>query len=75
MIADHLIWLAGGRVSHRKQLGKNNIVMSESPLVLTDELKEGKEPTQIKTCINGIEKIMNAFRVNARELVIWEELQ
>ncbi|MGR6858920.1 hypothetical protein ACU5EH_20130 [Aliivibrio salmonicida] len=75
MIADHLVWLAGGRVSHRKQLGRSKIVMSESPLILTDELKEGKEPTQIKTCMNGIEKIVNAFRVNSRELVIWEEIQ
>lgn len=75
MIADHLIWLAGGRVLHRKQLGKNNVVTSDSPLILTNELKDGKEPTQIKTCINGIEKVINAFRVNSRELVIWEEFQ
>ncbi|PKF49620.1 hypothetical protein [Enterovibrio nigricans] len=72
MIADHFVWLAGGRVLSRRQQGKNEIVTSDSPLLLTDELKEGKEPTQIKTSINGIEKVMNAFRVNARELVVWE---
>lgn len=72
MIADHFVWLAGGRVSNRRQLGRNNIVTADSPLLLTEELKEGKEPTQIKTNINGIEKVMNAFRVNARELVVWE---